>query len=180
MVPTDLSGWTLEVIESLLARKSFEPEEFDFKSQLPHRSDKAGKLRLRKECCAFANSDGGFLIFGISDDRTLPVQQRLAGLPISFDFPLHFGDSPKECTPQVFWDFSTLQLPGKGDRLLHVVHVPRSWRGPHVVTDDQKTDLWYFPKRTNKGVEPMSYKEVRMAFTGYYERRRKLGLLRCG
>ena len=67
---------------------------------------------------------------------------------------------------------------GKPDTLLHIVHIPRSWRGPHVVADDQKPDLWHFSKRTNKGIEPMSYEEVRMAFTGYYERRRKLGLLR--
>jgi hypothetical protein len=178
MIPTTLAGWTLDVIEGLLARKSFESETFDFKSQLPHKSDKAGKLNLRKQCCAFANSEGGFLIYGIADDRTLPATKRLVGMPAVDDFPLNFGDYPKECIPQVYWAFSTLQLPGKHDQLIHVVHLPHSWRGPHVVADDQKDDLWYFPKRTNKGVEPMSYEEVRMAFTGQYERRRKLRLLR--
>jgi hypothetical protein len=44
--------------------------------------------------------------------------------------------------------------------------------------DEDKRDLWYFPKRTNRGVEPMSYEEIRMGFTGQYERRRKLRLLR--
>lgn len=178
MIPTDLTGWTIDLIESLLARKSLESDLFDYKRQLPHPKDKENKLRLYKACCAFANSAGGFLIFGVDDDRTLSPEQRLVGIPARVDFAEHFGAYPAHCTPTIYWDIRSITLRGDADTFLHIVHIPRSWRGPHLVADEQNPDSWQFPKRTNKGVEPMSYEEVRMAFSGYYERRRKLRLLR--
>jgi hypothetical protein len=178
MIPTELTGWTIEVVETLLARKSFESDLFDYKAQIPHSKDRDGKLRLRKECCAFANTEGGFLIFGVHDDRSLAPAARLVGIPVADDFAAYFGEYPAQCAPTIDWTIGSLALRDKPDMFLHIVHIPRSWRGPHVVADDQKTDLWYFSKRTNKGIEAMSYEEVRMAFTGQYERRRKLRLLR--
>ena len=101
MIPTDLSGWTIEVIESLLARKSFESDLFDYKRQLPRPKEKGGQLRLRKECCAFANTEGGFLVYGVDDDRTLTPEQRLVGINATEDFALYFGDYPAHCTPTI-------------------------------------------------------------------------------
>ena len=178
MIPGTLAEWTYETIELLLRQGQFEPETFDYKELLPSKDDKAGKLRLRKECCAFANSGGGFLIFGIKDERSLAPEQRITGYPSTFDFPIQFGVYPQYCKPSVQWYHAAVRIPTPSTHLLHIIHIPRSWRGPHVVEDDQKRDLWHFPKRTNKGIEPMSYEEARMSFTGQYERRRKLGLLR--
>ncbi len=178
MLPTTLEGWTIEAIEALLERGVFESETFDFKEMLPHKSDSGGKLRLRKECCAFANSDGGFLIFGVADDRNLRPADRLVGIDPTVELPLQFGEYPQRCTPSIYWIPTARRISDANANLVHIVHIPRSWRAPHVAADDQRSELWHFPKRTNKGIEPTSYEEVRMAFTGYYERQRKLGLLR--
>ena len=178
MIPTALEGWTSNVIEYLLEQGYFESEAYDYKLRLPNKGDTRGRLRLRKECSAFANSDGGFLLFGVSDDRTLPPQERMVGFEPAFDFPIHFGEYTTQCQPTVSWIHKAIPISETNPNLLHIVHIPRSWHGPHMIPDDQKREAWYFPKRTNKGIEYMSYEEVRMAFTGQYERRRKLNLLR--
>jgi predicted HTH transcriptional regulator len=72
-IPVRLEDWTLGTIKGLLKAGAFENEAFDFKEQLPMPSDKEGKHRLRKSIAAFANSGGGFLIYGIKDDRELSV-----------------------------------------------------------------------------------------------------------
>lgn len=75
----------------------FESESLDYKEALPHPNDATGKDRLRHACCAFANSDGGFLVFGIANDKTKSPEDRLIGLDKNFDFPEQFGNYPRSC-----------------------------------------------------------------------------------
>jgi hypothetical protein len=104
MIPITLADWTLPLIEGLLDRGIFESETFDFKKELPHRSAKDDRLGLRRTCCAFANSDGGFLVYGIAASRRLAPADRLVGIDPVDDFPVQFGSYPKECTPSTYWD----------------------------------------------------------------------------
>ena len=89
-----------------------EQETFDYKKMLPHSKDDGGKKRLRKDCCAFANSAGGFLIFGVHDDVTSLVDDRLLGFDPQFDFPVHFGNFPSECKPSVRWEIKNPEVHG--------------------------------------------------------------------
>lgn len=177
-LPLNLSDWTLRGIEDLLAKGQYESEQFDFKEMLPDSRNEVEKWRLRKTCCAFANSAGGFLIFGVKDDRALPPADRLVGVDSQVDFFEHFGAYPSSCTPSIEWDFlrPSLQLPD--GKVVHIVHIPRSWQAPHWV-DDLKNEGKHFVKRTNKGNEAMSYEEVKMAYLQYYEKRLKLQLIRA-
>ncbi len=177
MVPHTLSEWTFDSLKHLLDNRYLEPESFDYKSRLPDPRDEEGKKRLRDACAAFANSSGGFLVFGVADDVRLPADHRLIGLPISLDFPVQFGSFPGLCNPTVRWEFKNppIRLP-KGN-LIHVVWFQKSWNAPHSVGRSEEGLL--FPKRTNKGTEYMSYEEVRMTFLGYYEKRLKLQLLQA-
>jgi predicted HTH transcriptional regulator len=72
MVPKTLSEWSVDSI-ALLTAGIHESEEFDFKRMLPHPKDENAKARLRAACCAFANGSGGFLVFGVDDDKTKPA-----------------------------------------------------------------------------------------------------------
>lgn len=176
MIPKNLSDWTLEIIEDMLIKGLFESEHFDYKERLPtNKADQAGVQRMQKSCCAFANSNGGFLIFGVSDDVNLSAKERLVGIDTDIDFPEGFGNFPKNCTPSIYWDFlnPALQLPNK--KIIHVVHIPKSSHAPHAMGDSESG--WKFPKRTNKGTEGMSVEEIRHGFLGYYEKKLKLNLL---
>jgi hypothetical protein len=153
-----------------------EPETFDYKERLPDSRDESGKKRLRKECCAFANSSGGFLIFGVKDDTTVPADDRLVGIDPHFNFLVNFGNFPSGCSPSVRWEPKNPAIPLPCGKVVHVIWFPRSWNGPHSVGDAEPG--FVFPKRTHRGIEHMNYEEVRMSFLGYYEKRLKLQLLR--
>lgn len=176
MIPKTLNEWTLESIRALLEQKVFESDSFDFKEKLPHSGDTKAKGRLRKSCCAFANSDGGFLIFGISDSRDVPAKDRFVGIESSFDFPESFGNYPKMCDPSIQWEFRNPALVLENGKHIHVVYIPKSWKSPHA-TGSQDSG-WHFIKRTNKGNEGMGVHEIRHLFLGFYEKRLKLGLLK--
>jgi hypothetical protein len=179
LIPKTLEEWDIPIIEDLLLKGYYEPEFFDFKEMLPHSKNEEDKERLKQSCCAFANSGGGFLVFGIKDDKKMPIHERLIGidesLPSQNDFPENFGNYPANCTPSIDWDFRNPPLRLSTGKVIHVVHVPQSWNAPHAF--GKRDDGWRFYKRTNKGNEGMSYEEVRLLFLGYYEKRVKLQLL---
>ena len=177
MTPRSLNEWSVPAILEILTKGLFETEDFDFKEALPDSRDAAAKTRLRCACCAFANAGGGFLVFGVANDRTLAPDKRLKGLEPNIDFPEHFGSYPQLCVPSVEWAFQNPPLSLPSGRVIHIVHVPKSWKAPHAVGSSE--DGWRFLKRTNKGDEGMNIDEVRASFLSYYEKRLRLQLLRA-
>ncbi len=175
MIPRTLTEWTTDVVVDMLTKSLFETDHYDNKQELPHPQDHAAKERLRRTCCAFANSDGGFIVFGISDDRTLPAEDRLVGLEKTQDFPQQFGNYPRKCVPSIEWNFLNPPLSLPSSKVLHVVEIPKSWKAPHATGDHDRG--WRFTKRTNQGNEGMTIEEVRSGFLGLYEKRLKLQLL---
>ncbi len=176
MTPRTLGEWDVSAITDILSKGLFETEDFDFKTMLPDSRDSTGKTRLRGACVAFANSNGGFLVFGVSDDRSAAPVKRLVGLDPVLDFPAQFGDYPKICVPSVDWSFRNPAIVLPSSRVIHVVQIPKSWKAPHAVGSPDEG--WRFLKRTNKGDEGMNMDEVRAAFLAFYEKRLRLQLLR--
>lgn len=174
MIPSTLDGWTHEALKQLVVRGVFESDRFDFKEQLPDSRDEGGKLRLRKTAGAFANSGGGFLVFGVKNDNTLGADQRITGIDSSVDFPERFGNFPSQLQPSVEWELKNPPIKLLHGNVVHVVRISPSPRGPHGVLEDGH---WWFCKRTAKGTEPMSMEELRAAFASDAERRRHLALL---
>lgn len=182
MIPGTIEAWNIDAIEHLLEQGYYEAETFDFKEMLPHNKDEDGKLRFLKTCCAFANSSGGFLVFGVKDGKNdESVQNRLVGLNPAYDLPEQFGSYPQKCSPSIAWDFKNPPIRLENGNVVHIIHIPRSWNAPHCFETQGKgsDNLRCFIKRTNKGNEDMSYEEIRMAFLQYYEKRLKLQLLQA-
>jgi hypothetical protein len=174
--PETLEAWTLEVVRSLVEQGAFETDRFDFKEMLPHPKDEDGKRRLRRDVAAFANSKGGFLVVGVKNDKGLPVDERLVGVPSTHDFPEQFGNYPSACEPSVEWTFKNnppIAMPG--DRVIHVVHIATNSRRPHGLFEDGR---WWFCKRTNKGTESLSYDELRALYIDLDQRRANASLVR--
>jgi hypothetical protein len=174
-IPEHFKDWTLARITGLLKAGVCECDTFDFKERLPDSKNFDGKHRLRKTIAAFANSGGGFLIYGIKDDRSLATQDRLIGIDVVADFPREFGVFPTGCQPSVEWSqrATPIKLPG-GKSVLHVFEIHSNWRKPHAVMRDGAA---YFMKRTNKGDEEMSFAEIAGAFRESEFRRTGLALL---
>jgi hypothetical protein len=176
VIPRTVAEWSIEVIERLLTLGYRESESFDWNVALPHSKDDTSKEGVTKSCAAFANSAGGFLVFGVSDDASAKPRDRMVGIEANAEFFEHFGVYPQRCRPTVPWTPRNPPLRLAGDREIHIIHFAKSWNGPHCY--EGRAGGLVFPKRTNKGNENMSYDEVRGAFLGYYEKRLKLQLLR--
>lgn len=173
MLPTTLEGWTLETVARLIAADVFESRQFDFKETLARGTDEAGKLRLRKTLAAFANSDGGFLIVGVKDDRASMVD-RVVGVETDLDLPVLLGAQAARCTPGVHWMLRNPPHQLSNGRLLHIVHVQEGKTKPHGLFDGER---WVFPKRTEGGNEVMSYEELRSSFRDQHLTRAALTVL---
>ncbi len=177
IMPRSLEEWNINAIEHLLLEGYYETEYFDFKEMLPHHKNDDHKKRLLKSCCAFANSGGGFLVFGVKDDKSIPASKRLVGIDQNLDFPEQFGNYPKNCFPSIIWNFKNPPIKLDDGKVIHVIFIPKSWNAPHASGDPEQG--WFFTKRTNKGNENMNYDEIRLNFLGYYEKKVKLQLLKA-
>jgi predicted HTH transcriptional regulator len=182
-IPSNLKGWNLEIIRDLLGQGTAEDDLFDWKEQLPNKKDedsKDGKFGLRKGICAFANSYGGFFIYGVRDPNSksnlgLSVDQLIVGIDKNIDFPNLFGNFPRECIPSVYWTFKNLNL--SNDRQIWVIHIEKSWKTPHGAKSEKDKAI-HFMKRTNQGDDYMSIEEIRYSMLNYHERKLKLELVK--
>lgn len=174
MLPKIQDEWTLDSIKERVNSGCHEPESFDFKGQLPYKNDEPGKQRLRGACCAFANSNGGFLVFGVADAKDATGEDRIVGIDTP-DFASEFGCYPSKCEPTVHFDPLPPPIRLDEGKYIQVVYIPRSIRGPHAV---KKDDKWVFKKRTNEGDDNMSYDDIRLAFLHNHDRLRRVFLLK--
>jgi hypothetical protein len=163
VIPTRLEDWTLEVIQALADSGANENDVYDFKADLQPADHQ------RKSVAAFANTRGGFLIFGVTNNR------RLEGVTNS-ELPRDFGVKLRsQLEPSIEYRFRPPLDIGSG-RQIFVVEVPRSPRAPHAVSLNGN---WTFLKRTPSGNnDPMTYEEVRSAFAESNQRRSKLAFIR--
>lgn len=159
MIPTRLEEWTLGAIQAVADSGVNENDIYDFKADLQPADHQ------RKSVAAFANTRGGFLIFGVTNDRKLEGVAN-AELPRDFGIKLKTG-----LEPSVEYRFRE-PLEVSAGKNIFVVEMPRSRRVPHAVSIN---GAWTFLKRTAAGNnDPMSYEEIRMAFQDTETRRIKL------
>jgi Putative DNA-binding domain len=171
LIPQSLSEWNYEKIKELTDKDYLEADTFEFKLKIKSRDPKLND-RVVETTCAFANTAGGFIIFGINDMGNRK-EERIVGLQKSDDLSKEFGDKIKSINPTPYYDFVNplIQIPGK-NTVLFVAQIPKSSDRPHM-----KADTGRFYSRTNKGNEIMNYQQVKEAFLRYEERRSKLSLL---
>lgn len=149
MQPT-LEEWTYEFIFNLINTPIVESDTIDFKFVIPEADV------LTELCCSFANSDGGYIVFGITQESSFVIE----GVDYDTEFARNFGDKlranpPIDCPPPKF-----IKIPNSSKYLI-VIHIPKSKSGPHVHRDLQKMKFW---KRTSKGKRLMTLEEIRQEF----------------
>lgn len=66
----DPKGWSKENLETWLSSPlTQERKDFDLKAIIPPNPE--GKFDLKRDFCGFANGTGGFLFFGVKNDKTI-------------------------------------------------------------------------------------------------------------
>lgn len=144
-------------LQELVENGVTESRTLEYKAAVYGRNDE-GKKETIKDITAFANTDGGHLIIGISEQNGVPLSiegietdsidkeiQRLESL-------LRDGVEPRLIGHQI------KSVPISRDRAAIVVHVPRSWTKPH------RTNSKHFYVRNSNGVHEVSVNELRALF----------------
>ena len=173
LVPSKLEDWNFDIIKDLVISEYLETDTFEFKPSIKD-FDPNNKLtnRILETTCAFANTNGGFIVFGINDMGN-KLENRIIGINKSDDLGKYFSDKIKKIYPTVYYKFKNpvIKIPNN-DKILFVVQIFQSPERPHM-----KTDVGRFYYRTNGGNEFMTYQQVKEAFLRYDERYNKLNLL---
>src|SRR5438034_404633 len=170
-IPMTADGWTLEIIEKLVAQGYLETDLYDFKAELKGR-EQGHNRRLTATACAFANTKGGFIVFGVRDLGDGKTTGRVEGIEPDSDLAKDFGEKIRGASPNVLFEFGNPPITIRNStRVLFVVKIPLSPNRPHSTSEG----VFYY--RTNEGNRTMSYEQVRDGFLRYEERRTKVKLL---
>lgn len=176
MIQKPFDQITKDDIEALVRDEEPESRTLEYKQALPEENED-GTRKFLHDVAAFANSGGGDLIFGIQERRD-PERQptALPGSTIGIS-----GINP-DTEKRRLWSLLSQKISPRvqGIRIEHfegfvngpviIVRIPRSWRGPHMVTI---RDSSRFYTRTDSGNQIMDIDEIRSAFAtseGFVER----------
>jgi hypothetical protein len=173
-LPLSLADWTIEHIRTVA--DDFEPGWFDFKEVL-RSQDPRHAPRIREAACAMANTDGGFLVFGVVDrGNRMDGKDPVPGIDLSGKTELRkeFGDVIDGINRDIRFESSPspIAVNPTGTRGVFVIHVLKSLLGPHELDG-------IFWKRGDKGAcKRMDFYDVREQMIATEDRMRKVRLIR--
>lgn len=152
-------AFTFDDIKSLIDSEAEESVYLEFKDAGALEKTEGKKKDIAKDVSAFANSDGGIIVYGIREENHKAVS-------ITF---INGNDFTKEWLEQVINTGVQRHIPGlqifpirnNGDvqQTVYVVKVPRSADAPHISKDNR------YYKRNNFMAVPMEEYEVRDSYT---------------
>lgn len=158
-----ITEWTEADLASLIAQKVPESRTIDYKQQLPSNSDK-DKAELCSDVSSFSNASGGYLIFGIKEDGGESTE--IIGLDNIN------ADAEKLRLEQIIQAGVTPRIPGltitdislANIKKAIVIHVPKSFYGPHAVIVGGDRYRFRFNSRSSAGKQVLDYQEVKTLF----------------
>ena len=154
MIPKPIDAITPEDLASLQQNQVAEGKTLEYKSELP--GDTAKLLRV---ICAFANTMGGDLLYGVEAAKGIPTG--IPGLEILDEDGLRqrienaCRDSIEPRLPHLQFQF----IPLATGRKVLLVRVPRSWNSPHRLKRDG-----HFYGRNSAGCYLLDVGEIRQSF----------------
>ena len=181
-LPEKLELWTIDTVINLVKKHEFEPGTFDYKSALnptgPDKNQEELKDSIRRTVCSMANTNGGFILFGVRDRKpnTATPEDRLIGILVHGELLKQFGDKIATIQPEVYFEHVPhhLYLPNDASKGIFVIHIPRSQKRPHMVS----TSGVYYRRGENGASIPMNHYEVRDQMMYTEDRLQKVNLLR--
>ncbi|MGR3176208.1 MAG: AlbA family DNA-binding domain-containing protein [Candidatus Scalindua sp.] len=160
MIQKNLSELTIDDIHLLLENEVREGRALEYKQELPDNTDRK-KISFLAEISALANTVGGDLIFGISDEKGVP--SAIPGVKIKnldqellrLDNIIRTGIEPRLAS------VSIREIKKGEDVYVVVIRVKRSWIAPHRV---KFQDHSKFYARSSAGKYPFDVTELRNSF----------------
>lgn len=122
---------TFELLAKLVEEKVREQEDLDFKSTLYHPQNIKDREELVKDICAMANTSGGWIICGISDEKDEAREIKSVDLTIS-SIPDMVQLLETRVEPPIRID-ARPHLNAGGTETLVAIKVPHSKDAPHII-----------------------------------------------
>jgi len=147
-------------LQSLITNAVAERKTLEYKQELPGNAD-ADRKEFLADVSSFANTSGGDLIFGMSEDQGVPTQ--ITGVASAdLDLEIRRFDSilASGLEPRIRHAIKVVNCQS-GSRVL-LIRVERSWTGPHRVVF-KAHDKFY--GRNSAGKYPLDVAELRAAFS---------------
>ena len=151
---------TLNDIEGLKNDEISEGRDIDYKLLLDLDSDDK-KRELLSDISSFANSNGGFLIYGIQEDNG--IIQDICGFEISNldEMKLKIENLLRTSIEPRISKVEIKSLDLQNNLKVLILKIPKSWSAPHVVKHKKH---WKFYSRNSAGKYPFDVSELRNAF----------------
>ena len=161
MLTKPINTLTEADLSRLIDEKVPESKQIEYKSELPEGGDK-GNVSFLRAVTAFANTQGGDLIYGIKATKGIPVE--ISPHPITsidqcllrFENLCRDGVQPRLTGVQ----YQFILLSGGGSAL--VIRIPKSWSSPHRVSAGNHA---HFYGRNSAGAYQLDVAELRQAFS---------------
>ena len=150
-IPEKVDDWSIGTITDLLHEGYDENSILEFKLSVNPEGN-----RISKTACAFANTNGGFLLIGIDGERKKNYHERIVGIEDSDQLKRQILDHINNIQPQIPTEHlqfrkNNIQLPN--GKVIVILQIIRSYLGPHQFE-------YIFYKRLPDGNSPMGAVEV--------------------
>lgn len=142
---------TLTDLQALISTRVQEDLHLDYKESLAISEKK--RAEIAKDVSAFANSDGGMIVYGIVEQNHLPVRVDDGVIDDDFDREWLENVITSNISPRID-GLEIHPIEVSAGRSAYAVVIPKSWRGPH-----QESSKRYY-KRFNFKAEPMEDYEI--------------------
>jgi Putative DNA-binding domain len=156
-----LSLVTIDDLQALIDNQVAEGKEYDYKVQLIGNSD-SDKKEFLADVSSFANTNGGYLIFGMDEKEGLPTA--LTG------FNDVDSDAQINRLENLIRDSIAPRIAGIEIRSISlsvgvvlIIRIPKSWSAPHMITYGSKGNS-RFNARNSRGKYQLDVHELRAAY----------------
>jgi len=169
-IPENVNEWSRGILVDLLDEGYDENLRLEFKSKID-----SNTKRIPITACAFANTKGGFLIFGLDNDRKkkLTTEQRLVGLDDSDQLKSQINNQIRIIKPSIpieNIEFKESNIPLPNGKVIVILKISKTLVSPH-----QFKEIFY--KRVANGNAPMDVEEIKNAIIESQKSSRMLSLL---
>lgn len=143
----------LEDILSLKEDEIVENINLDYKLKLPEKKDPKSGSDFAKDVCAFANTSGGLLLFGIQEEDGKAFPKEIIGIDEQ-DFDDEFRRLSSiinnRLTPILSgYSYNTIKL--NSEKSVFIFKVPKSYSFPHMLRTDN--GFWYRAENQNANMD---------------------------